>query len=331
MNTLSDHPAAATDATDATAAASGEELVRRRAGFARPGYSGPTKHQRIPAVAVEFLAAQPMLVVGAADAAGRIWAGLLTGRPGFLHAARPAADPVDDAPDTPDTVAIEARPLPGDPLATVLAAPGEIGSIALEPSRRRRMRMNGRTTPTATGLRLTIAQVFSNCPKYIQSRDFAFAEPGAPAPAPPDRSTALTTNQQIDISTADTFFIATADRHGRLDASHRGGNPGFVRVLGPDRLVFPDYRGNAMFSTLGNLEENPAAGLLFIDWETGSTLQLTGTARTDWDPARTATVPGAERLVEFTVTQVVELRAAHPLRWTSPDYSRFNPPARQAG
>ncbi|MFF7637713.1 pyridoxamine 5'-phosphate oxidase family protein [Kitasatospora sp. NPDC008050] len=321
MNTLADHPAPD---------ASGEELVRRRAGFARAGYSGPTKHRRMPAVAAEFLTAQPMLVVGATDAEGRVWAGLLTGRPGFLHAEHPVAGLADgDGPDadTPDTVAIQARPVPGDPLADVLAAPAEVGSIAIEPARRRRMRMNGRATPTAAGLHLTLAQVFSNCPKYIQTRDFGFAEPATPSPVTALHGQTLTVRQQLDIGTVDTFFIATADRGGRPDASHRGGNPGFVRVLGPDRLVFPDYLGNAMFATLGNLQENPAAGLLFVDWETGTTLQLTGTARTDWDPTHIAEVPGAERLVEFTVRQVVELRGAHPLRWTEPGYSRFNPPA----
>ncbi|WP_327070228.1 pyridoxamine 5'-phosphate oxidase family protein [Kitasatospora sp. NBC_01302] len=320
MNARSDHPAA----VPAAPAASGEELVRHRAGFARAGYAGPTRYRRMPAVAAQFLTAQPMLVVGAADAEGRVWAGLLTGRPGFLQAEPAGGSPDDDA---PDTVAIQARPVPGDPLAEVLAAPAEVGSIAVEPARRRRMRMNGRAAPTDAGLRLTLAQVFSNCPKYIQTRDFTFAQPPAAGSVTALRGSALTLGQQLDIGTADTFFIATADRGGQPDASHRGGNPGFVRVLGPDRILFPDYRGNAMFSTLGNLQENPAAGLLFVDWETGTTLQLTGTARTDWDPAHIAEVPGAERLVEFTVLQVVELRGAHPLRWTEPGYSRFNPPA----
>lgn len=94
----------------------------------------------------------------------------------------------------------------------------------------------------------------------------------------------------------------------RTDASHWGGNPGFVQVSG-DRLRWPDYRGNAMFNTLGNLESYPRAGLLFPDFETGATLQLTGRASIDWDSAHAAASPGAERIVEFIIDEVVELRA----------------------
>ncbi|GAA1226587.1 pyridoxamine 5'-phosphate oxidase family protein [Kitasatospora nipponensis] len=314
----------------------GEREVRRRAGLDRPGYRGPSKFRQIPAVAADFLADQPMLVLGAADAQGRLWAGLLTGRPGFLRAEPGSRD--DPAPDGPalgpkpdpvlDTLTVEARPLPGDPLAAALDVPAaaggtQVGLIAIEPARRRRMRLNGSATATGSGLRVTLDQVFSNCPKYIQDRSWRLVDEPS---SPPVHGTELTLRQQLLISTADTFFLTTADRDGELDASHRGGNPGFVRVEGPDRLVFPDYVGNAMFCTLGNLLENPAAGLLFLDWETGTTLQLSGTASTDWDPAHAATVPGAERLVEFTVQRVVETPAASPLRWTEAGYSRFNPP-----
>jgi predicted pyridoxine 5'-phosphate oxidase superfamily flavin-nucleotide-binding protein len=296
---------------------SGEQLVRRRAGFDRPGYSGPTRHRRIPAVAAEFLTAQPMVLVGAADPGGRIWAGPLVGPPGFLH-AEPGPG------EEPDAVTIAARPAPGDPLAAVLDAPGRVGMIALEPARRRRMRLNGRSTPTDGGLRVAVDQVFSNCPKYIQARGFEFA---TRQPGPVRESHELTLGQQIFVSTADTFFVSTADREGDLDTSHRGGFPGFVEVLGPGRLRWPEYSGNAMFATLGNLTENPAAGLLFLDWQTGTTLQLTGTARIDWDPDRAAEVPGARQLVDFTVTGVVESDGALPLSWGEPAYSPFNPHA----
>jgi uncharacterized protein len=146
----------------------------------------------------------------------------------------------------------------------------------------------------------------------------------------PDCSVALSRElsprQRQLVTEADTFFITTADRAGNADASHRGGSQGFVQVLSPTLLRWPDYVGNAMFNTRGNLEVNPAAGLLFPDWRTGATLQLTGTARTDWEPSHAAAVPGAQRLVEFSVTDVVEIPGASPLRRGSPELSRFNPP-----
>ncbi|TDE36911.1 pyridoxamine 5'-phosphate oxidase family protein [Actinomadura sp. 6K520] len=295
----------------------GERTAQRRAGLGDQGeFSARAIRAEIPEVARKFLLQQPMVVLGAADGRGRMWATLLTGPPGFLRA--------EDA----RTIAVDARPAPGDPLHDRLTAPARVGMLAIEPSRHRRMRMNGHAVPTGRGLSVTLDQVYSNCPKYIQKRAPQW-EPAAPAP--PKRSRALTGDQRRWITGADTFFIATSDLDGDADASHRGGGPGFVEVVSPTVLRWPDYVGNAMFNTLGNLEVQPRAGLLFPDWRTGDALYLTGTARTDWDPVHAAAVPGAERLVEFTATDVVEITGALPLRWSDPVPSRFNPPVRPPG
>ncbi|MGW1765203.1 pyridoxamine 5'-phosphate oxidase family protein [Streptomyces sp. NPDC002073] len=260
-------------------------------------------------VAAAFLGMQPLLVVGAADApgpGGRMWASLLTGPPGFARAVGP------------DRIAVTGGAPAGDPLAGALAAPGtEVGTIALDPRTRRRMRLNGTAQPTARGFAVTARQVFSNCPKYLQKRQpLAVEEAGAGVVR---RGPALTPGQRRTVRAADTFFIATTAPDG-VDASHRGGNPGFVEVLSPTELAWPDYAGNAMFLTLGNLEADPRAGLLFPEWETGRTLQLTGRARTEFGP------DGA-RTVRFTVEEAVE--SAHPgrLLWSTPEYSPANPPA----
>jgi ferredoxin-NADP reductase len=102
-----------------------------------------------------------------------------------------------------------------------------------------------------------------------------------------------------------------------MDASHRGGDPGFVRVEGPRRLVFPDYAGNKHFNTLGNLLLDPRAGLLFVDFERGSLVQMTGHASIDWDSPEIAGFPGARRLVRFELDEAVVLEDALPLRWGS--------------
>ncbi|MEY9946121.1 pyridoxamine 5'-phosphate oxidase family protein [Kitasatospora sp. GAS1066B] len=302
---------------DVPADVPGELAVRRRAGFDRPGYTGPSRSRRIPPIAAQFLTEQPMVVVGAADQHERLWASLLTGPPGFAR-----AQPTGDA-EQADAVTISARPMDGDPLAEALSRPAEVGMIALQPAVRRRMRMNGHASPGGSGIQVTLDEVFANCPKYIQGRE-PWLEPGS-VPGVPSHHAQLTMRQQQLIQRADTFFITTANRRGEVDASHRGGNPGFVQLLDPRRLRWPDYQGNAMFCTLGNLAENPSAGLLFIDWATGDTLQLTGTAHTDWDERHAAEVPGAQRLVEFTVTEVVATAQASGLRWTRAEYSKFNP------
>lgn len=128
------------------------------------------------------------------------------------------------------------------------------------------------------------------------------------------RGEALTPGQVRAVRRADTFFIATTAEADGVDASHRGGLPGFVEVLSPVELAWPDYAGNAMFLTLGNLTVDPRAGLLFPDWESGAVLQLTGRARTEF---------GADgsRRTRFRVESVVE--SVHPgrLLWSTPEYS----------
>lgn len=290
----------------------GERLAQALAGETeRPEHLGRSIRSTIPAVAAAFLAERRMITVAAAGADGRVWASLLSGPAGFMS-----------APDE-HTLLVGAKPVAGDPLAAVLAEPALVGTIAVEPATRRRMRLNGRAEPHGGGLRITTEQVFANCPKYIQRRrpiahtsTAAGAEPGTvPASGPAARFTELDPLLRSAVAKADTFFIATADAAGNADASHRGGNPGFVEVLGPRRLRWPDYVGNGAFMTLGNLEANPAAGLLFPHWRTGDLLMLTGSARTDW-PSRS---------VDFVLDEAVRLPGAMPLVWSEPEYSPANP------
>lgn len=256
-------------------------------------------------VAAAFLELQPMLVIGGADPAGAVRASLLTGAPGFVRATGPRQ------------VSVAGGLGAADPLASALAHEGTpVGTIALDPRTRRRMRLNGRARPTPRGLAIEADQVFSNCPKYIQKRQLL---PGRrePEPCAPVRGEALTPDQRAFVAAADTFFIATVHAHG-ADAGHRGGNPGFVRILSPTELAWRDYPGNSMFLTLGNLTADPRAGLLFLDWTTGSTLQLTGTARTTH-------ADDGSRTVRFALGEVVETPGASPWSWTTPEYSPANP------
>ena len=291
----------------------GERAVQVRAGVrAEADRLAPLIRDEISEAASSFLAEQPMAVIGATDASGRVWATMLTGFPGFLTSSGPS------------TIEIAAAPLPGDPLHELLEAPTQVGLIVIEPGSRRRVRMNGTALPTPQGLHVDLAQVYPNCPKYIQRREPTWV----PAtPGMPQRSGELTREQVGFVASTDTFFVATTDGEGNADASHRGGNPGFVQVVGPTHLRWPDYPGNSMFNTAGNLEVNPRAGLLLPDWHTGAMLHLTGTAAVDWDPEHAAAVPGAQRLVDFRIEQVVHIGSVSPLRWSEPEPSRFNPPS----
>ncbi len=288
----------------------GELAVQRRMGQAEiAARVGRMIRTEIPAAAAAFLSEQPMIVLAATDDAGRVWASLVTGPAGFVHAE-------DD-----QTITVEALPVPGDPLHDVLRRPGrQVGMIAIEPQTRRRMRVNGSVQPTAAGLSIHPDQVYSNCPKYIARRHIDEVADVA-SPAVVRRADVLDERLQRIVARADTFFIGSADPEGNADASHRGGNPGFLQVLSPNRLRWPDYRGNSMFMTLGNISANPRCGLLIPDWETGTTLQLTGTAEIVWDGG----VAGSQCSVEFTVDEVIELTDVSPLRWGQAELSPANP------
>jgi len=100
------------------------------------------------------------------------------------------------------------------------------------------------------------------------------------------------------------FFLATADAQGRPDCSYKGGAPGFVRVTGEDELAFPNYDGNGMYRSLGNLLVNPAVGLLFIDFESPRRLRVNGLARIAEDDPLQPELPGAQLLVRVRAVRI---------------------------
>ncbi len=101
------------------------------------------------------------------------------------------------------------------------------------------------------------------------------------------------------------FFLATADPDGRPDCSFKGGAPGFVKVPAPDLLVFPDYDGNGMFKSLGNIRSNPHVGLLFIAMNgTPKRLRVNGRASVHPDDAMCDAFPGAQMIIRVTPTDI---------------------------
>ena len=113
--------------------------------------------------------------------------------------------------------------------------------------------------------------------------------------------TSFTADDRAYIESAHYFFLATADEGGRPDCSFKGGMPGFVRITGPSELAFPDYDGNGMFKSLGNMLVNPEVGLLFIAMHgKPQRLRINGTASVrDDDPLLASTV-GAQLIVRVT-------------------------------
>lgn len=258
-------------------------------GFIQPGFAG-------------MLGAQPLAMLGTADGRGRMWASAVGGAPGFLRV-------LDE-----HTLRIGGFPIPGDPLAENLGRRSRAGVLVVDLKFRRRLRLNGWAELSPGGIVLSVAQVYFNCQKRVLARS-AIPHPAPVAPSAAVRLDRLAEPHQRWIAGADTFFIASSHPESGADLSHRGGRPGFVHVLGASALIFPDYPGNSMFNTLGNLLVDPRAGLLFIDFETSSTLQLTGRAEVVWDQAASRLIDFAERAVRFEVDEVVEIGSGLPLKF----------------
>ena len=286
----------------------GELEAQRRAGVGDvASRSGAFIRDHMPEQHREFYTAQPFLIAASSDADGRIWTTVIEGEDRFIQ-----------SPD-PQTLTLSTQIDPHDPLARTLFDGADIGVIGIELATRRRNRLSGTTRQTNGGLAIDIRQTFGNCPQYISERDWWRVErTAAPGAATSDH---LDPDQITRIHAADTLFIGSG-QHGSkatassgFDASHRGGEAGFVRVIGPSRLQIPDYAGNNFFNTIGNLLQNPRIGLLFVDFATGGLLHITGRAEIDWAPQGVED-PGALRMIDVTIDAVIDRPGALSLRWT---------------
>jgi len=291
---------------------SGEATVQKQAGVGDVAEAAARQAIRgyLPEQHRTFHTSLPFVIAAARDAHGQPWATILTGPEGFVT-----------SPD-PQTLLIDTAVVPGDALDGALGAGADIGLLGIEFVSRRRNRVNGRIQDHDSGaIRLAVDQTFGNCPQYIRQRAWQRVE--QPSPGTPRQGRRLTAHQKQWITDADTFFIASGYRGEGdspkfgMDASHRGGDPGFVHVEDDRHLVFPDYAGNHYFNTLGNLVLDPRAGLLFVDFERGSMLQLAVRTTIDWDSSAIAAFPGAQRLIHCEIDAIVELPMALSLRWES--------------
>ncbi|WP_368518561.1 pyridoxamine 5'-phosphate oxidase family protein [Rhizobium sp.] len=255
----------------------------------------------------DFYAQLPFIVLGSVDRRGDAWATFIEGQPGFMSSPSPVV------------LDIRATRDPSDPASGGLADGLPIGLLGIEMHTRRRNRMNGYVSTIDGGFRIDVDQSFGNCPRYIQLRDFAFErQPGEPFTGEVEELPALDDEGRAIIREADAFFVASyVDREDRrqVDVSHRGGNAGFVRVGDDGALTIPDFDGNLFFATLGNILLNGKAGLLFVDFNTGDMLQMTGKAEVIFDSPEIAAFQGAERFWTFKPTRIVRRRNALALRW----------------
>jgi predicted pyridoxine 5'-phosphate oxidase superfamily flavin-nucleotide-binding protein len=299
----------------------GELTVQKRAGEEEIAEANsPMLADKLYPGALNFIRQQQMAILSTRDAEGHRWASAVFGRRGFLepngrealHVAVPAAER--------DAL---------DPLWENLAADSRVGLLLIEPANRRRLRINGNARLTEREIILEVTQTFPNCPKYITKRELTFEQAEVPqVKSGALEGTTLPESLQKRIAAADVLFLATGHAERGNDASHRGGRPGFVEVASNRTLRMPDYSGNGLFNTLGNVARDPQVGLLIPDFERGRQIQLTATAKILWDEADPeGKTGGTNRFVEFTIGRWLERPLPARLKSSVVGYSPYDPAA----
>ncbi len=270
--------------------------------------------------ALPFMAQQPWAILGGPDSTGHLWCSALVGEPGFV------------SPDDQGTVVgfdLARAPFhPANPLFPQIQAGSPLGGLFIELATRRRLRVNGTISAMSPeALVLAVRESFPNCPKFIQKRAFEGLHGEAGPNAEPRQGERLGDAEQAWIRTADTLFLTTIHPKRGADSSHRGGKPGFVEVVDAATLRLPDYPGNSLFQSFGNLEVDSRMGLLIPDFRTGHLLHLSGTARVVWNaPDPEGRTGGTGRFLEFRLEHwALTPPAAGSPRWTFLEASPLNP------
>lgn len=273
----------------------------------------------IMGAAIPFIEQQTTAYLGSVDQHGRLWASLLVGERGFVEVAHQGGiiihEPLIHSTDS-------------DIFYQNITHHPQVGVLFLEPEHRRRYRVNGALRKAGDQLLLNVKEAFGNCPKYIQASTLSL--PGERLPLQTQIHTGKTLSEDLQawVAQADTFVLATRSAAGKVDTSHRGGRPGFVEILPDGRLRIPDYPGNSLFQTLGNIYENPNTGLLFVNFEKGETLQLSGQGELAFDQTSEADLSRSGetgRFWLFRTEQWILTQQQHKVDWAFLSYSPFNP------
>ncbi|MFT5014320.1 MAG: ferredoxin-NADP reductase [Dinoroseobacter sp.] len=306
----------------------GEQTVQLRAGVRDQAEAIGLRTIRpfMPEQHQAFYQSLPYLLVGHVDKEGQPWASWLSQRASITDS--PVMDVQDDRSFDLALNAIH----PGDPLRGSLKGETAVGLLGIDLSNRRRNRMSAvlNIKPSNDGGRVSasVRQAFGNCPQYIQTRQVQTR----PNWSMNDSTTESFSNFSLEdrswIEQSDAFFVASYFEDGTTgpetgaDVSHRGGQPGFVRVDDELTLTIPDFSGNNHFNTFGNIHSTGKAGLLFVDFDSGDLLMLTGTAEILWDSEEQKHFEGAERLWRFSLKQGVRLKKALGIEFL---FQKFSP------
>lgn len=305
-----------------------------------PGKDNPTSPFLTP-FAASVLLSSPLLAVGTLDSSGRPWTSLWGGESGFSRAVSQSVIGVK--------VPVDRR---FDPVATILFgedADGEVvhsrgpgrmlGGLAINLQARRRVKLFGRfaagaLAPTIDGagelqMAVKIEQSLGNCPKYLNRKEI---RPQIPNASLESTFLPLAEGACDLILRSDLFFVSSSHHETDMDTNHRGGPEGFVRVLSNTKddcsIVWPEYSGNRLYQTLGNLQTTPKAGLIFPDFKTGDVLYMTGKTEILFGHQASEVLSRCNLAVKLQIEEAKFVRNGLAFSATEGEMSPYNPPVR---
>lgn len=275
--------------------------------------------------ALDFVERQSLVAVGSESAEGRLWASVLFGRPGFMRA--------------PGTKELhinlnESVLLSGDPVVDYLRNDPRIAMLIIELETRRRLKVNGNVTGFGDNDQLDIAvlESFPLCPKYIQRRAVqSLGTDQSTSEEPYFSGTAFGEGEVEVIRQSDTMFVVTAHPSGHLDVSHKGGRKGFIEVVGEKMLRIPDFFGNSMFRSFGNLQIDDRASVVILDFAGRRSLQISGRARVLLDQPDPANQTGGSDRFWTLQVEYWQRGVIPALELQFFDYSPFLPKLKNKG
>lgn len=269
---------------------------------------------------VPFIEQQSTIIVGTTDQNGNLWTSMLIGEIGLIKVTTPQQIDINLAQLSSTKTEILFQNIPPN---------SQIGLLLIDTATRSRYRLNGRASLFPDRIEITISEAYPNCPKYIQQRIPIFSEDKAALGVEETKGTLLNTSHKQWIRNADTFFMSSKNANGDMDASHRGGGTGFIELLEDGTLKIPDYVGNDLFNSLGNFIQVPKAGLLFIDFEKGHSLQLSGQTELIVDQVSKEDLEkttGTGRYWLFKTQKWIQTSFHNKVAWRWVSFSPFNPP-----
>ena len=251
----------------------GEVAVQKEAGVDTAAYEALiAKHlsHTLTRNDAAFISARTFGLAASLDKHGRPWLSPLFGATQTLF-----------RPESESAITIRCDQSPADPLRSNIAGTGHLGVLFLDVENRQRAKSLGQATLGEDGvIHYTFHRYFRLCPKYIfrRSHQHQEADQGLFETDMPTRQTKLSVEDINQLNTSDTTFIGSFHPTHGADATHRGGPTGFVRAIDDKTLAIPDYLGNGMFNTVGNLRLDNRLAFLCVNFRSGRTLHITGTA-----------------------------------------------------